>query len=233
MSYCVNCGVELDKTAVKCPLCNTIVINPNCPPDTVSLPPYPPEKGSVEPVNRRALAIFVSVVLVAISLACLVLNLVLFGDDFWSAYIMGACLVLWVFTVPVMLHKPHAMITITIDGAVIAIFCYIIALQFDDRTWYYETALPIIVFITLLVMIFAHTMRRFKLSALAVLALAFGEVGALCVFIELAVRHMAEGRFYIRWSAVVLTCCLVVITALITVLKQTRLYEEVKRRLHF
>lgn len=28
MSYCVNCGVELDASAKICPLCNTPVINP-------------------------------------------------------------------------------------------------------------------------------------------------------------------------------------------------------------
>ncbi len=28
MSYCVNCGVELDKTCAVCPLCNTKVCNP-------------------------------------------------------------------------------------------------------------------------------------------------------------------------------------------------------------
>lgn len=29
MSYCVNCGVELDSAAKKCALCETPVINPN------------------------------------------------------------------------------------------------------------------------------------------------------------------------------------------------------------
>ena len=29
MSYCVNCGVELDNSTLKCPLCDTPVINPN------------------------------------------------------------------------------------------------------------------------------------------------------------------------------------------------------------
>ena len=28
MSYCVNCGVELDGSLQACPLCNTQVINP-------------------------------------------------------------------------------------------------------------------------------------------------------------------------------------------------------------
>ena len=29
MSYCVNCGVKLEESLTKCPLCNTPVINPN------------------------------------------------------------------------------------------------------------------------------------------------------------------------------------------------------------
>ena len=29
MSYCVNCGVELQKSEPRCPLCGTEVLNPN------------------------------------------------------------------------------------------------------------------------------------------------------------------------------------------------------------
>ena len=29
MSYCVNCGVKLEESLVRCPLCNTPVMNPN------------------------------------------------------------------------------------------------------------------------------------------------------------------------------------------------------------
>ena len=36
MSYCVNCGVELDATASFCPLCHTPVVNPNQPVDGAS-----------------------------------------------------------------------------------------------------------------------------------------------------------------------------------------------------
>ena len=47
MSYCGNCGVELDPTARACPLCHTPVVNPNQPVDTVSPKPFPPEPGEV------------------------------------------------------------------------------------------------------------------------------------------------------------------------------------------
>ena len=33
MSYCVNCGVELNPGARECPLCRTPVVNPSCPVD--------------------------------------------------------------------------------------------------------------------------------------------------------------------------------------------------------
>ena len=71
MSYCVNCGVELDASAKICPLCNTPVINPKVleqaakenyrEPET----PFPQEKGQVEAVKRKELGVLVSTVVLA------------------------------------------------------------------------------------------------------------------------------------------------------------------------
>ena len=41
MSYCVNCGVELDVSAHACPLCGTPVVNPRCPVDETAQPLFP------------------------------------------------------------------------------------------------------------------------------------------------------------------------------------------------
>lgn len=53
MSYCVNCGVELDPSLKSCPLCHTPVINPNELKKEVSSSPYPTQKGQVEVVKRK------------------------------------------------------------------------------------------------------------------------------------------------------------------------------------
>ena len=53
MSYCVNCGVELDITATACPLCNTKIYNPNQPPATDVPTPYATVKGHTEPVKKK------------------------------------------------------------------------------------------------------------------------------------------------------------------------------------
>jgi len=52
MSYCVNCGVELDASATKCPLCDTPVYNPKAPEPATQPSPFPKEKGQVEVVEK-------------------------------------------------------------------------------------------------------------------------------------------------------------------------------------
>lgn len=53
MSYCVNCGVELEVSLQKCPLCNTPVINPNALHQAKNTSPYPKETGQVDVVKRK------------------------------------------------------------------------------------------------------------------------------------------------------------------------------------
>lgn len=51
MSYCVNCGVELEASLRECPLCHTPVINPMEAGKDKPPSPYPTDKGQVEEVT--------------------------------------------------------------------------------------------------------------------------------------------------------------------------------------
>ena len=105
MSYCVNCGVELDPSLKKCPLCNTPVINPNELEGLTYEPPFPTVKGQVDPVKRKDLFLFTIVVLLATSLSCLALNLFVYSRSLWSLFIIGICLVLFVFLLPAFIQN--------------------------------------------------------------------------------------------------------------------------------
>ena len=65
MSYCVNCGVELDASATKCPLCDTPVYNPKAPEPATQPSPFPKEKGQVEVVKRKDLGVLLTVIVLA------------------------------------------------------------------------------------------------------------------------------------------------------------------------
>ena len=75
MSYCVNCGVELQAAAERCPLCNTIVINPNELEKKKDVQaPFPSEKGQVETVKRKDIGILITAILAATAGICGIFN---------------------------------------------------------------------------------------------------------------------------------------------------------------
>ena len=61
MAYCVNCGVKLEESLEKCPLCNTPVYHPDMNPEKKVKSPYPEERGTVEKVRRTDIAILLIV----------------------------------------------------------------------------------------------------------------------------------------------------------------------------
>ena len=61
----------------------------------------------------------------------------------------------------------------------------------------------------------------------------FIEIPAFCVSLELLICHLLDHPYAITWSAVVLTVCVIIDIAYITILTKKRLRNEVRRRLHF
>ena len=107
MSYCVNCGVKLDDSLERCPLCNTPVINPNEVSCSHSVPPFPKENGQVETVKNKDMAILYSLVLIATGASCGLLNLLAFNSSAWSLYVIGICIILWVVAIPAFRRACH------------------------------------------------------------------------------------------------------------------------------
>ena len=121
MSYCVNCGVELESSLVSCPLCNTPVINPNELPYVKKPSPYPEEMGQVEVVKRKDWAILLSVVCGATALTCGLLNFLVFDQNMWSLLVIGVCIIIWVAAFPAVIYtKLPIYVSLLADAASIA-----------------------------------------------------------------------------------------------------------------
>ena len=127
MSYCVNCGVELDTSARECPLCNTPVWNPRelekqavqGRPGMQAGSPFPGEKSQVEAANKKDFGLLMSMVVLATAATCGILNLLVFRGTLWSLSVIGACAVLWVMLIPVMIYtKQSVYVSLLYDGAV-------------------------------------------------------------------------------------------------------------------
>ena len=232
MSYCVNCGVELDKTCAVCPLCNTKVCNPAQPVDRESPTPFPSRKGDTAPAGRTDAALLISIVLAVTGCVCGLLNLLVFQGSHWSLYVIGGCLLLWVFFLPVFFQPFSPYESILLDGAGIAMYFGIIAWLHPGNGWYRALALPLTALAAVLVLIFALWVRQIHGSILSCSALVLGETALFTVAVELLICRMHQAPAGITWSAIVLTCCVIIDAALITIIRRSRLREEVRRRMH-
>ena len=157
MSYCVNCGVELDASAKKCALCSTPVMNPNITePENVKAPfsetPHIPKK-----IKTRFVALLASMIILVPNIVCLLINVFIFSDAFWSLYISATSFLVWaIFVLPFFTEKkarPYLMWCFdTISVALYVWFFF--AVGNENIDWYLKGMLPIILVISALVLIF-------------------------------------------------------------------------------
>ncbi len=234
MSYCVNCGVELEASLERCPLCNTPVINPNEVTHTNAVPPFPKEKGQVEVVKSKDLALLLSISLTATAVVCGSLNLLVFSQSAWSLYVIGACLVLWVLAIPAVIYtRLPIYFCLLFDGLSIGLYQYLISFNTKSHVWFYELAMPLTLLATAIALLFALLYKKVSRSFLMIGLYFFSCLALLCAGIELLIERFFETPFRLTWSAIVLSICVVIDIALITILSRARLRNAVRRRLHF
>ena len=234
MSYCVHCGVELDPSLRKCPLCNTPVLDPNNIPYFEATSPYPTRKGKVEPARRKDAAIFVSVLFLTICITCGLLNWLVFSRIRWSLLVIGFCLVLWVMCFPfIFFRKLSPYFSVLLDGLAICFYLFLISCLTGSSEWLLCLGLPIAAMFTLLFEAFVFFILKVNRSFFSVTLYVFSMISLSCIGIELLCRNFLGDPLKITWSAIVLTVCVVFIIAIVTILLLPRVREEARRRLHF
>ncbi len=234
MSYCVNCGVELDGSLKECPLCNTQVINPNEIPNTKKISPFPKEKEQVEAVKRKDVGILVSIILFSTAVTCGCLNYFVFSSNLWSVTVIGACILLWVILFPITIYdRLNIHFSILFDGLAMVGYLYLITWLTSTNDWFYGLGIPLVVFITILWEIYVFCTRNLPKSILTNALYAITALGILCVGIELLVDWYLYELIIFKWSAIVATVCIIIDIAIITLLSMRRFRDAIRRRLHF
>ena len=227
MSYCVNCGVELDPSAKTCPLCGTPAWHPE-----LDAPPYfPANSAAVQPASRREAAILLTAMLVSVSLCCGLLNLFLPTDRPWSLYVIGAAVMLWVwFALPMVLRRlPVFFPAHRRRGG----HRHLRLAHFHrpgGSRWFRGLALPMIGWAGLLVFLLSFLLRGGRRSTLSAIALVIGAGGLLAIGIEFCIDRYFRGVWQPGWSLIVLAVCVGLIIPLRIVRRVPSLREEARRR---
>ena len=152
----------------------------------------------------------------------------------WSLYVIGAALMIWIWTVPPLLHhrKDTFRLQLLADVLAIAVYVSLIAVDLDGWDWYWHLALPIILLLGALFLFWGLTMGRRKRSTLTSMTLVIGSIGVFILGVERFVDLFFLGHWSPGWSLIVLAVCVILIIPLIVVRRVPSLREEVRRRFH-
>lgn len=235
MSYCVNCGVELDPTAHACPLCQTEVVNPCQTADRELPPPFPTRREEVQPVDRRELILLLTTMLASVAVCSGVLNLFfLHAQRPWSLYVIGAAVMLWIWLVPPLFVRAMPLwLRLFLDAAAVGVYVYLISIDLKGQDWFFGLALPIILTLGAEMMALGFFLGGKQIrSILTSVTVVIGSIGVFLLGVELFVDRWLFGVWSPGWSIVVLTVCIALIIPLVIVRHRPVLREEVRRRFH-
>lgn len=234
MSYCVNCGVELDPSEKCCPLCGVEVINPRQPYDETSPRPYPRQLDPINNrINRRFVASILSICLAFPAVICVVINLILSRQADWSLLAAGALGLLWLCVVPYYLYrKPRFTLVFVPIFAGLAWYPLLVAVVLQSGDWYMELALPLVILACILVYVNGILIERQILREFYIVASILATTGILVVGVELIINFSLLHMPRISWSLLAALPCIAVALAFLSIARRQSIREEIKKRLH-
>ncbi len=234
MSYCVNCGVELDASEKNCPLCGLEVQNPRQPYSPAAKRPYAQRLDPVySRINRHFVASILTIATAFPALLCLVINMILAGKFSWSLYVAGALAVVWVFVVPRFIIRKLSFMRLFIPD-LIAVILYLLLLELltPVNGWFVPLAMPIALLVGCFALINGLLINHRILKESAIPAALLASAGLVNVGIEIIVELYLHSAFVLDWSLFVLIPCLAVAAFFATIARRQAIREEIKKRLH-
>lgn len=234
MSYCVNCGVELEKSLKKCPLCGVEAQNPKEPYDEGTIKPYPVHMDYITGrMERRLAAIIITVVLLLVSGICVLADVIYSAELDWALYVLSALALGWLmFVLSLFMLKWHPIVYVILDGIGAIAFLYVINLLLPGDEWFSSIALPIILLNAAIVSLNVSLIHSGRLGKAACAAWVAGSVGIDIMGIEMILDLYMNESILPQWSWFVLIPCLAVSVIMIIVGKNSRMKDSIKRRLH-
>ena len=163
MSYCVNCGVELDKSAHKCALCDTPVYNPNEKSEETTLP-FSHTPDIPAGIKQKFIALIVTFILLIPNIVCVFINLFMNPENLWCIFVASSSFLCWIlFVFPFFTKNLHPYLMWGFDTLAVALYTLVFyANDPSDAKWYFNIAVPIIAIVSACVLYFTFWYRKRK-----------------------------------------------------------------------
>lgn len=233
MSYCVNCGVELEAAKKSCPLCGVAVINPG-EKKAEEKTTYPKQRDELKKTDRMFWIRFISILLAVPIITCVITNLLSDQSITWSIYVIAGVFIMWVAaTAPLYFAKFNYVRMLLFDVAGLLTGLFVIEVYAPGTGWVLLIVLPIVLYCTLAGLVIIFLAKSGYIRRLGVAAAIFISIAIMLPGLEVLLDIFNLNAIAITWSWFVIAPCLSVAALLILLNRNKRFKNELQKRLHF
>ena len=229
MSYCVNCGVELEKGAKKCPLCGTEVINPNeiNEEHIHSYPVYSPMPKAK--IKKSTVVSLITLILLLPDFLTTLCDYSINHSITWSAYVMASLLCVYLFIVfPILFGKHGTTCTVLMAADILGFLLFIE--RKTNGTWFLSFALPIVTVIAVFIAIMTLLGKEKKISPLTSVSISMIFAGLFCLLVEFLINITFKVRTNLAWSFYPAVTFVLLAIAMFLIGKNKALCEKLEKK---
>lgn len=231
MSYCVNCGVELDESAIKCPLCSAPVLNA-FEDEPEKLPPYPDNTFTPKAKNKY-MGFFISMCLIIPNIVFGISNLLVPSSGNWSLYIITSSALFWIiFIAPLFITKAHPYVLWFLDSVAVSLYALFVISDNKSPRWFLHLALPVIACVSAFALFMLFWMRKKKRKWSEITIAIFTEIAILSVVIDGFYSNFYGKDAFLRFSIPIVASCAALIIFFAIVSGNKRFELWFKRTFH-
>jgi hypothetical protein len=231
----VNCGVKLAESEKYCPLCNVEVLNPKSPWEEPEVRPYPKYFDSfIKRIDRRYFATLAGLFLIIPILVTIIYDL-LPGDGItWSAYVVGAMALIFIFLVfPFYFKHYHTVIFLALNCVAVLLYLFFIE-RMNGGSWFMGIGMPVTISASVCVLVPALLFTKKKHMGLFIkAALVLIACGVFVLSVELILGINSAGLFMLNWSFYAFVPCAILAFMAFVLEHRKNLKEGIKRRLFY
>lgn len=211
MSYCVNCGVELDSSAKICALCSTPVINPNIKTTEPAPVPYP-DKYMIPPKVRRRYAAFLATMIMLIpNIVCVLVNLLVPRSGKWSIFVVASSALLWMMVfLPMLMKKTRPFILLTVDAVALCLYIYVFYAIYRQEGWFTGLVFPLIAGLYVIIAGMIKWLRK-KRDWVKIAINVFLSIAVYSLYADFFISRFYEAERPLGVSLVIAASCIALI----------------------
>ena len=229
--YCIKCGVELDDTEKKCPLCDTIVFHPDID-RIIERPLYPKGKLPKNVSNSKVLCGAVVIMFLIPIIICFFADMLSDRTLDWFGFVAGALVLAYTaLALPLWFRKPNPIVFV--PCAFVAVTAYLLYINcVTDGDWFLSFAFPTTGVLCLIATAFVTLLRCLRKGRLYVFGGVSIASGLFSMLVEFLLCITFDLRF-VGWSVYPLVALLLIGGLLIYLAINATAREIMKRKLFF